>query len=77
MRLADSCAMPIDRQAAMLHTKPREDGERRAQVDFKKEYHFAMNRMRLSEGKRGKNIAQHDLRTPGPLPVRVGIHKER
>ena len=25
-----------------------------------------MNRMRLSEGKREKNIAEHDLRTPGP-----------
>ena len=36
-----------------------------------------MNRMWLSEGKREKNIAQHDLRTPSPLPVQVCIHKER
>jgi hypothetical protein len=37
MRLANSCAMSVDGQAAMLDSKPREDSERRAQLDFKKE----------------------------------------
>jgi hypothetical protein len=43
-----------------------------------------MNRMWLSEGKREKNIAQHDLSTPTLVlrykprrPVRVCLHKER
>jgi hypothetical protein len=66
MRLANSCAMSVDGQAATLDTKPREYSEGRAQLDFNKEYHFAMNRMWLSKGKREKNIAEHDLRTPGP-----------
>jgi hypothetical protein len=55
----------VDGEAAMLNTMRHEDEDAKEDAHIwipkAEDYHFAMNRMWLSEGKREKNIAQHDL----------------
>jgi len=72
MRPANSCAMnpslvkPRCSIPCVTKTKIRKK-TRTSGFPKAEDYYFAMNRMWLSEGKREKNIAQHDLSTnPGP-----------